>query len=189
MAILVTGGAGYIGSVTVENLLSRGENVVVLDNLSRGHREALGANVIFYQGNVGDRELLERITTENEIESCVHFAALAYVGESIEKPREYFEANLKQGIALLGSLLKAGVRRVVFSSSCATYGDPEHLPIIETARQFPINPYGWTKLLFELHRGKPLNSRCSEAHTLRQTALLSAITSTLATLLMRTYAR
>ena len=97
--------------MTVENLLSRGENVVVLDNLSRGHREALGANVIFYQGNVGDRELLERITTENEIESCIHFAALAYVGESIEKPREYFETNLEQGITLLGSLLKAGVRR------------------------------------------------------------------------------
>ena len=149
MAILVTGGAGYIGSVTVENLLSRGESVVVLDNLSRGHREALGANVIFYQGNVGDRELLERITTENEIESCIHFAALAYVGESIEKPREYFETNLEQGITLLGSLLKAGVRRVVFSSSCATYGDPEHLPIIETARQWPINPYGWSKLLLE----------------------------------------
>jgi UDP-glucose 4-epimerase len=149
MAILVTGGAGYIGSVTVEHLLSRGEKVIVLDNLSRGHRKAVAANVPFYEGNVGDRDLLERIAKENEIESCVHFAAFAYVGESVEEPRKYFENNVEQGIALFGSLLQAGVHRIVFSSSCATYGEPENLPISETARQWPTNPYGWSKLLLE----------------------------------------
>jgi UDP-glucose 4-epimerase len=149
MAILVTGGAGYIGSVTVEHLLSRGENVVVLDNLSRGHREALAPNAIFYEGNVGDGNLLARITQENEIESCIHFAAFAYVGESVEQPRKYFENNVEQGITLFGSLLRAGIHRVVFSSSCATYGEPEQLPICETARQWPTNPYGWSKLLLE----------------------------------------
>jgi UDP-glucose 4-epimerase len=106
MAILVTGGAGYIGSVTVESLLSRGENVVVLDNLSRGHRQALASKAIFYEGNVGDGNLLTRITEQNEIESCIHFAAFAYVGESVERPRQYFENNVEQGIALFGSLLQ-----------------------------------------------------------------------------------
>ena len=149
MAILVTGGAGYIGSVTVECLLSRGENVVVLDNLSRGHRQALASKAIFYEGNVGDGNLLTRITEENEIESCIHFAAFAYVGESVERPREYFENNVEQGITLFGSLLRAGIHRVVFSSSCATYGEPEQLPIGETARQWPTNPYGWGKLVLE----------------------------------------
>ena len=149
MAILVTGGAGYIGSVTVDHLISRGENVVVLDNLSRGHREALAPKAIFCEGNVGDGHLLARITKENKIESCIHFAAFAYVGESVEQPRTYFENNVEQGIALFGSLLEAGVHRVVFSSSCATYGEPEQLPIRETARQWPTNPYGWSKLLLE----------------------------------------
>lgn len=166
MAILVTGGAGYIGSVTVEYLLSRGEKVVVLDNLSRGHRQALASNVNFYEGNAGDRNLLARITKENEIESCIHFAAFAYVGESVEQPRKYFENNVEQGIALLGSLLRAGVHRVVFSSSCATYGEPEQLPISETARQWPINPYGWSKLLLER-----VLASYDVAHTLKFVAL------------------
>jgi UDP-glucose 4-epimerase len=149
VAILVTGGAGYIGSVTVEHLLSRGESVVVLDNLSRGHRQAVPMNVPFYEGNVGDRDLLARITKDNDIESCIHFAAFAYVAESIQEPRKYFENNVEQGIALFGSLLQAGVRLVVFSSSCATYGEPQSLPISETAPQRPTNPYGWSKLLME----------------------------------------
>jgi UDP-glucose 4-epimerase len=149
MAILVTGGAGYIGSVTVEYLLSRGEKVVVLDNLSRGHRRALAVGVPFYKGNVGDRGLLTRITKAHEIESCIHFAAFAYVGESVQEPRKYFENNVEQGIALFGSLLQAGVLRVVLSSSCATYGEPQSLPIHETDRQWPTSPYGWSKLFLE----------------------------------------
>jgi len=149
VAVLVTGGAGYIGSVTVDLLRNRGESVVVLDNLSRGHRAAVDSNVIFYEGDVGDRALVARIAKENQIESCIHFAAFAYVGESVQEPRKYFENNVEQGIALFGALHQAGVARIVLSSSCATYGEPEHLPICETARQLPVNPYGWSKLLLE----------------------------------------
>src|SRR5580658_7978308 len=97
MAILVTGGAGYIGSVTVERLLAKGESVVVLDDLYRGHRGALGKDVPFYQGKVGDRTLVAKITKEHAIESCIHFAALAYVGESVDQPAKYFENNVGQG--------------------------------------------------------------------------------------------
>lgn len=147
--ILVTGGAGYIGSVTVELLRERGEEVVILDNLSRGHSEALAGETPFYQGNVGDRELVTRIINKHEIEACVHFAALAYVGESVAEPARYFENNVEQGIALLGSLVTAGVRRIVFSSTCATYGEPRQIPISEQHPQQPTNPYGWTKLFME----------------------------------------
>ena len=149
MAILVTGGAGYIGSATVEFLRARGEGVVVLDNLARGHRHAIDRTIPFYEGDVGDRALLARIAHEHEIESCIHFAALACVAESVAEPAQYFENNVAKGIALMGGLLQAGVRRVVFSSTCATYGDPEKVPIQEHSRQRPNNPYGWSKLLLE----------------------------------------
>lgn len=149
MAILVTGGAGYIGSVTVEQLRAKGEQVVVLDDLGRGHREALDADVPFYRGCVGDRALLERIAAEHKIESCVHFAALAYVGESVAEPAKYYENNVAQGVNLFNALLAAGVRRVVFSSTCATYGVPQQVPIPETCPQWPVNPYGWSKLFLE----------------------------------------
>ena len=147
--ILITGGAGYIGSVTAEMLRARGEDVVILDNLSRGHRSAVSSDVPFYVGNIGDRELIERIATENEIEACIHFAALAYVGESVTEPARYFVNNVEQGIALLDALLKAGVRRLVFSSTCATYGEPVQIPIAEDHPQQPTNPYGWSKLFME----------------------------------------
>ena len=149
MAILVTGGAGYIGSVTVELLRAKGETVVVLDDLFRGHREALPPSQPFYHGKVGDRDLIARITKEHQIESCIHFAALAYVGESVEKPAVYFENNVEQGIALAGSLERAGVRYIVFSSTAATYGEPDQIPIVEQSRQWPTNPYGWSKLFME----------------------------------------
>lgn len=149
MAILVTGGAGYIGSVTVEHLLAEGESVVILDNLSRGHRTALAPGIPFYQGNVGDRALLRRILGQHEIDSCIHFAALAYVGESVAEPARYFENNVEQGLALLGVLLEASVRRFVFSSSCAVYGEPERIPIPEDHPQRPTNPYGWSKFMLE----------------------------------------
>jgi UDP-glucose 4-epimerase len=147
--ILVTGGAGYIGSVTAELLLSSGEPVVVLDNLSRGHRAAAHSNALFYRGDIGDRQLIARIAREHKVEACVHFAAFAYVGESVAEPARYFENNAQQGIALLGALLDAGVRRVVFSSTCATYGEPREIPISEQHPQQPTNPYGWSKLLME----------------------------------------
>jgi UDP-glucose 4-epimerase len=149
MAILVTGGAGYIGGVTVERLRARGEPVVVLDDLFRGHRAAVDPGVPFYQGRAGDRALLARILGEHEIEACIHFAALAYVGESVLQPAKYFENNVEQGIALMGALLAAGVRRVVFSSTCATYGEPKQIPIPEDCPQWPVSPYGWSKLLME----------------------------------------
>ncbi|HEX8144618.1 MAG TPA: UDP-glucose 4-epimerase GalE [Pyrinomonadaceae bacterium] len=149
MAILVTGGAGYIGSVTAELLRARGEHVVVLDDLFRGHREAVPSGEPFYEGKIGDRELLARIMREHDIEACIHFAALAYVGESVLDPARYFINNVEQGVALLDSLLSANVRRLVFSSTCATYGEPQHVPISEEHPQSPTNPYGWSKLFME----------------------------------------
>jgi len=149
MAILVTGGAGYIGSVTVDRLRERGEQVVVLDDLKRGHRSAVHKDVPFYQGCVGNRELVAQIAAEHKIEACVHFAALAYVGESVVEPAKYFENNLERGIALMEALQHAGVGRLVFSSTCATYGEPEQIPISEKCRQWPTNPYGWSKLTME----------------------------------------
>ena len=149
MAILVAGGAGYIGSVTVELLRAAGERVVVLDNLVRGHRAALDADIPFYLGKIGDRALLERIATEHELESCIHFAAVAYVGESVKDPAWYYENNVEQGIAMMSTLLHVGVRRVVFSSTAATYGDAQHDPISEMEPQWPVNPYGWSKLFME----------------------------------------
>ena len=147
--ILVTGGAGYIGGVTTDLLLARGEQTAVIDNLSRGHREAVAPGVPFYQGDIGDRELLARITSEHQIEACIHFAAFAYVGESVAEPAQYFQNNVEQGVALLDALMKAGIRQVVFSSTCATYGEPQRIPIDETHPQQPTNPYGWSKFFME----------------------------------------
>jgi UDP-glucose 4-epimerase len=149
MAILVTGGAGYIGSVTVELLRVKGESVVVLDDLARGHREALDADIPLYHGKVGDRALVTRIASEHEIESCIHFAALTFVGESVQNPAMYLENNVEQGVAFFGALERAGVRRVVLSSTAAVYGIPERVPIVEESRQWPANPYGWSKFLLE----------------------------------------
>jgi UDP-glucose 4-epimerase len=166
MSVLVTGGAGYIGSVTVEQLRKRGERVVVLDNLSRGHRAALDTGVAFVEGNVGDRALVARVVEEHAVEACVHFAAFAYVGESVEVPERYFENNVEQGLALLDALVAAGVRAFVFSSTCATYGEPVEVPISENHPQKPTNPYGWTK--FFLERALEAHER---AHGVRSVAL------------------
>ncbi|HJU54700.1 MAG TPA: UDP-glucose 4-epimerase GalE [Pyrinomonadaceae bacterium] len=149
MAILVTGGAGYIGSVTTELLRGRGEEVVVLDNLARGHRGAVAPEVPFYEGNIGDAELVASIVREHNVDACVHFAAFAYVGESVTQPALYYENNVEQGVRLLGALIEAGARRVVFSSTCATYGEPQRMPIDEEHPQSPTNPYGWSKLFVE----------------------------------------
>lgn len=149
MSVLVTGGGGYIGSVTVELLRRSGASVVVLDNLSRGHRAAVAADVPFYQGDVGDRKLVSSILHEHGVEACIHFAAFAYVGESVQNATLYFENNVAQGITLLGALIAGGVRRFVFSSSCAAYGDPRSVPISEDAPQRPVNPYGWSKFVIE----------------------------------------
>ncbi len=149
LSVLVTGGAGYIGSVMVEQLVEAGEKVVVLDDVSRGHAGALDESVPYYDGKIGDRALVERICREHGIDACVHFAALAYVGESVTEPKLYFENNVAQGLGLLDGLLAAGVKRFVFSSTCATYGEPVRVPIDEGHPQAPVNPYGWSKLFME----------------------------------------
>ncbi|HEU4713955.1 MAG TPA: UDP-glucose 4-epimerase GalE [Pyrinomonadaceae bacterium] len=149
MAILITGGAGYIGSVTTELLRARGEQVVVLDNLSRGHRDAVAPEVPFYEGDIGNRELIARVVQDHDVDACIHFAAFAYVGESVNAPALYYENNVEQGIRLLSALAQSGVRRVVFSSTCATYGEPQRIPIDEQHPQLPTNPYGWSKLFVE----------------------------------------
>lgn len=149
MAILVTGGAGYIGSATAALLRERGERVVVLDDLFRGHREAVPPGEPFYEGKIGDRELVARIAREHDLDACIHFAALAYVGESVSDPARYYSNNVEQGIALLDTLLNANIRHVVFSSTCATYGEPQQVPISEEHPQSPTNPYGWSKLFME----------------------------------------
>jgi len=149
MAVLVTGGAGYIGSAFVEQLVASGEDAVVLDDLSRGHRGALHPDAAFYEGRTGDRALVARIAKEHPLDACVHFAALAYVGESVTEPARYYDNNFTQAQVLFEALLEAGVERVVFSSTCATYGVPREVPIPESHPQWPINPYGWSKLFVE----------------------------------------
>ncbi|RYF53299.1 MAG: UDP-glucose 4-epimerase, partial [Cytophagaceae bacterium] len=149
MSILVTGGAGYIGSATVELLRQSGRDVVVLDNLVYGHREALAPEVPFYQGDIGDSALISKIAREHSVSACIHFAAYAYVGESVQKPLLYYRNNLASGLGLLEGLLEAKVSNIVFSSTCATYGEPQRIPIDETHPQSPINPYGASKWMFE----------------------------------------
>jgi UDP-glucose 4-epimerase len=149
MAVLVTGGAGYIGSAFVEQLLASGEEVVVLDDLSRGHRAAVDARATFYEGRTGDRALVSQIAREQPLDACVHFAALAYVGESVTEPARYYDNNFTQAQVLFEVLLEAGVKRVVFSSTCATYGVPQEIPIPESHPQWPVSPYGWSKLFVE----------------------------------------
>ena len=149
MGVLVTGGAGYIGSVAVEDLANRGEQVVVLDNLVYGHREAVTEGVPLYEGSIGDKSLIEQILSEHDIDACMHFSAYAYVGESVEKPAKYFQNNFVETLHLLDALREGSVNRFIFSSTCATYGVPQHIPIDEDHPQWPINPYGWTKLMVE----------------------------------------
>lgn len=149
MAILLTGGAGYIGSVVVDDLIGHGREVVVLDNLSRGFRPSVNESAKFYEGDIGDRELVGRICRENTIEATMHFSAYAYVGESVEDPAKYYQNNSVQTIALLDELIANNVKKFVFSSTCATYGEPQQIPIREDHPQTPENPYGWTKLFVE----------------------------------------
>lgn len=151
MAILVTGGAGYIGSHSVLALQQAGYEVIVLDNLVYGHRDlvegVLGVELIV--GDTCDRSLLRQLFAEHQIEAVMHFAAYAYVGESVTKPAKYYGNNVIGTFTLLEAMREAGVNRFVFSSTCATYGVPESVPIVEDQPQHPINPYGATKLMVE----------------------------------------
>ena len=149
MNILVTGGAGYIGSVTTELLARAGHSTVVYDNLVKGHRDAVPGNVPFVNGDIGDPDLLGRTLRDYHIEAVIHFAAFSLVGESVTHPEKYFENNVTKGVRLLETMLREGVNKIIFSSSAAVYGEPEEIPIRETARTNPVNPYGETKLKFE----------------------------------------
>jgi UDP-glucose 4-epimerase len=149
MKILVTGGAGYIGSHAVRRLIADGHRVVVLDNLNRGHREAVPAAAAFEQLDLRQTEHVAAALKRHHIEAVYHFAALAYVGESVHDPLWYYDNNTTGSISLLRAMHQADVRRMVFSSTCATYGEPDRMPITEDLPQAPINPYGMTKLIFE----------------------------------------
>lgn len=146
MNVLVVGGAGYIGSHCVRQLVAAGHRPVVLDNFVYGHRGAVGRDVKVYDGNLGDEGFVGRILREEKIEVVMHFAAYCYVGESVTNPLKYYFNNVVATIHLLNAMLDAGVRKFVFSSTCATFGVPATLPIHETLPQAPINPYGQTKL-------------------------------------------
>jgi UDP-glucose 4-epimerase len=146
MKALVVGGAGYIGSHCVRQLLAAGHEPVILDNLVFGHRGAVDPALPFYDCHLGDRELVGAILEKESIELVMHFAAFAYVGESVTEPRKYYENNFVATLRLLETMLDHGVNKFVFSSTCATYGEPDSLPMIETLPQHPINPYGQTKL-------------------------------------------
>ena len=148
MRVLVTGGAGYIGSHTAKTLAREGFEPLVLDNLSTGHRSAVKWGP-FVDGDIGDRDLLRRVFREHDVAAVVHFAASAYVGESVLDPRKYFRNNVANTLVLLDAMLDAGVDRIVFSSTCATYGVPDALPIAENQPQRPVNPYGESKLFVE----------------------------------------
>lgn len=149
MKILVAGGAGYIGSVCTELLLDQGHEVAVFDNLSEGYRQAVDPRAEFIAGELGEREAIAQALTRFQPEAVMHFAASALVGESMENPSKYFRNNVANGLNLLDAMLEAKVRRLVFSSTCATFGPPERLPLDETQPQRPINPYGESKLAFE----------------------------------------
>lgn len=149
MRVLVTGGAGYIGSVVSEVLLESGHGVVVYDDLSKGHRDAVAPEAVFVQGDLLDAEKLSKTLKENEIEAVVHMAARSLVGESVVKPAEYYQTNVLGGLVLLDAMRAAGVSTIVFSSTAAVYGEPEKQPIEETAPVHPTNPYGDTKLAHE----------------------------------------
>jgi UDP-glucose 4-epimerase len=148
MRILVTGGAGYIGSHTALLLLSRGHQVHVYDNLSMGHRRAVPADRLI-EGDLSDIPRLDHAFLENRIEAVMHFAAFAYVGESVRDPGKYYHNNLTNTLSLMEVMRRHGVWRFVFSSTCATYGVPERVPITEDLPQRPINPYGNAKLAVE----------------------------------------
>ena len=151
MSILVLGGAGYIGSHMVDRLVEKGdEKVVVVDSLVTGHRAAVHPDATFYQGDLADQDFMRKVFTENpDIDAVIHFAAYSLVAESMEKPLKYFDNNTAGMVKLLEVMNEFGVKYIVFSSTAATYGIPDEIPIKETTPQRPINPYGESKLMME----------------------------------------
>ncbi|QKS70146.1 UDP-glucose 4-epimerase GalE [Paenalkalicoccus suaedae] len=149
MAVLVCGGAGYIGSHGVAELLAKGEEVIVVDNLQTGHKEAVLEGATLYQGDLRDETFLDTVFTNHTISDVIHFAADSLVGVSMNEPLAYYDNNVYGAISLLKKMQQYDVKRIVFSSTAATYGEPDSVPIKETARTAPTNPYGETKLAIE----------------------------------------
>ena len=165
MSVLVCGGAGYIGSHTVAELLDRGEDPIIVDNLQKGHRGAVLCDK-FMEGDIRDGEFMDKVFRENEIEAVIQFAADSLVGESVGDPLKYYNNNVVSTLCLLTKMKEYGVDKIVFSSTAATYGEPKNIPILETDPTCPTNPYGETKLAVE----KALRW-CSEAYGIKYTAL------------------
>jgi UDP-glucose-4-epimerase GalE len=176
MRALVTGGAGYIGSHASLRLLDEGHEVTVVDNLYRGHRGAIealrragGGRFKFVEADLADTDALTRALADGRVDTVLHFAALTYVGESVERPDDYFRVNHAGGISLLAAMRATGVQRIVFSSTAATYGEPtqDAMPIVESTPQRPINPYGASKLAFE----QSLREACASSAPIAAVAL------------------
>lgn len=167
MAILVLGGAGYIGSHMVDWLIEQDKKeVVVVDNLVTGHRQSVHPAARFYQGDLADQPFMRRVFSENSIEAVIHFAAFSQVGESMQNPLKYFDNNTVGMVKLLEVMAEAGVKQIVFSSTAATYGIPEEIPIKEETPQNPINPYGESKLMME-----KIMYWCDQAYGIKYVAL------------------
>jgi len=149
MRVLVTGGAGYIGSVVTEELIGDGHHVVVYDNLCKGHKRAVNASADFVEADLHDVATLRTTLRDHQIEAVIHMAAYSLVGESCANPAKYYDNNVVAGLKLLDTMIEAQVKRIVFSSTAATYGNAETQPIDESAPTAPSNPYGETKLTFE----------------------------------------
>lgn len=150
MATLVLGGAGYIGLHTVDRLIEKGEKTIVVDSLVTGHRQAVNKDAKFYQGDIADKDFMRQVFKENsDIDAVIHFAAYSLVAESMKKPLKYFDNNTAGMVKLLEVMNEFSIDKIVFSSTAATYGIPEEVPIKETTPQNPINPYGESKLMME----------------------------------------
>ena len=166
MKLLVLGGAGYIGSHTATELLDNGHEVVIADNLVTGYREAVPEKATFYQGDLRDKDFLVDLLTKEKVDAVIHFAAFSLVGESVINPLKYYENNLYGTKVLLDAMIETGVDKIVFSSTAATYGEPENIPILESDRTCPTNPYGETKLAME-----KMISWAAKAHDLHYVSL------------------
>lgn len=166
MTIAVLGGAGYIGSHTVQALIEKGEDVIVIDNLLTGHKEAIHEKARFYEGDIRDKEFMLKVFTKEDISSVVHFAASSLVGESVENPLKYFNNNVFGTQITLEVMKETGVKQIVFSSSAATYGEPTEMPILETTPTNPKNPYGESKLIME-----KMMRWCDDAYGIKFVAL------------------
>ncbi|MGO3732782.1 MAG: UDP-glucose 4-epimerase GalE [Vagococcus sp.] len=166
MSIAVLGGAGYIGSHAVQALIEKGKDVVVIDNLLTGHKQAVHEKARFYEGDIRDKAFMSHVFTEENITGIVHFAASSLVGESVGKPLEYFNNNVYGTQIVLEIMQEFDVKHIVFSSTAATYGEPEEVPILETTRTNPKNPYGESKLMME-----KMMHWCDEAYGIKYVAL------------------